>query len=130
MSDVIFLSLEEIVAIHEKMIAVGGGSAGLRDSTLLHAAIERPKASFAAVALYPSIWLQAAALMQSLVKNHPFIDGNKRTAFFGSVRFLSRNGWELVATNAAVVSFVIKTETENLAVSKIAAWFKAHCAPI
>ena|SRR3989338_1439420 len=127
MSGLIFLSLEEIIVIHEKMVGVGGGSTGICDITLLHAAIERPKASFAKRALYPTIWLQAAALMQSLVKNHPFIDGNKRTAFFGSMRFLSRNGWLLTATNAAVVTFALEVETKNLEVTEIAAWLKKNC---
>jgi len=75
-----YLEIDEVYNIHEKMLKVGGGRFGIRDFTLIHSAVERPKASFAGRMLYHDIWFQAAALIQSLIKNHPFEDGNGRIA--------------------------------------------------
>lgn len=119
-----FLSIEEIVIIHEKMIDIGGGSAGIRDIELLHSAIERPKAMFGGKYLYPSLFKMAAALLQSLIKNHPFLDGNKRTAFFCTLRFLEINGFALKLTNEEIVVFCINIDTKNLKIEEIAKWLK------
>ena len=75
-----YLSLEDVLLYHERIIQESGGSEGIRDFGLLHSAIERPKASFAGKDLYQDIFTKAAALVHSLVLNHPFIDANKRTA--------------------------------------------------
>lgn len=82
MQEIAFISIEEVVIIHEKMIEIGGGSSGIRDIELLHSAINRPKTSFSDKYLYSSVLEIGSAMLQSLVKNYPFIDGNKRTAFF------------------------------------------------
>jgi len=121
-----YLTLEEVIAIHEEMIEVGGGRPGIRDFLLLHSALERPKATFAGQLLYPTIFSQAAALMHSLVRNHPFEDGNKRTALFSVMRFLGKNGYRLSAPDEELVEFPLKVETQRLGVEEIAAWLKKH----
>src|SRR3989344_2783121 len=93
-----YLEIEEVYNIHSKMIDIGGGREGIMDFNLLHSAIERPKASFGGKFLYQDIWHQAAALIQSLIKNHPFEDGNKRTGFFSTLRFLNINGYDITST--------------------------------
>src|SRR5688572_20333207 len=75
-----YLSPQQVLAIHDQMIKRFGGSSGIRDVGLLESAVARPKATFDGNDLYPSIFQKAAALLQSLLKNHPFVDGNKRTA--------------------------------------------------
>lgn len=122
-----FIDIGECIIIHDKMIEVGGGRPGVADYRLLHSSVERPKATFAGKSLYPTIWLKAAALMHSLVKNHPFNDGNKRSAFFSTMRFLAVNGYELHAKTKDIVEFGVSVDVKNLSLEVIAEWFKKHC---
>ena len=94
-SDIIFLNLEQVLAIHHDQVTKYGGLHGIRDLNLLISAISRPQASFAGEDLYTNIFLKAAALVHSLVLNHSFIDGNKRTAIVSAARFLFINGYRL-----------------------------------
>jgi len=75
-----YLTVEEVYLLHRRLIQRTGGSGGLRDPGLLESAVARPQASFDGEDLYPALWLKAAALLHSLVKSHPFVDGNKCTA--------------------------------------------------
>ena len=85
-----FLSLDEVVAIHDRLIEDFGGSSGIRDFGLLESALYRPQTGY-----YRDIAEMAAALFESLLMNHPFVDGNKRVAFFTVDIFLRLNGWRL-----------------------------------
>ena len=78
-----YLAADEALAIHERLIAVFGGRAGLRDRGLLESALHRPQTGY-----YPDLAEMATALFESLVINHPFVDGNKRVAFFATDVFL------------------------------------------
>jgi death-on-curing protein len=82
-----FPTLQEVLAIHELLIQTFGGPAGVRDMGALEAALMRPQLSY-----YEGLLDEAAALMESLANNHPFVDGNKRTAFFVTDTFLRMNG--------------------------------------
>jgi death on curing protein len=124
MDEIQFLLIEEVVIIHEKMIEIGGGSSGIRDIELLHSAVERAKATFGGKYLYESIFDMAGSLLQSLVKNHPFVDGNKRTAFFSTLRFLQKNSLELQVNNDEIVDFMVKVDTENLSIATISKWIE------
>lgn len=119
-----FVTLDEVLAIHDRMLEVGGGRQGIHDFTLLHSAIERPKAQFGEKYLYTSIWLMAAALLQSLVKNHPFEDGNKRTAYFSTLRFLEKNGYTLEVKEGAILKFMVKVDVRDLTLEEISDWLK------
>ncbi|OGK14980.1 hypothetical protein A2774_01015 [Candidatus Roizmanbacteria bacterium RIFCSPHIGHO2_01_FULL_39_12c] len=112
------------------MIRVGGGRTGVRDFTLIHSAVERPKASFAGKILYHSIWLQAAALIQSLIKNHPFEDGNKRTGFFSTLRFLNINGFDISTSKKEIVNFALEIDVKKLSINKISYWLNKHSKKI
>jgi len=121
-----YLDVGEIIIIHDQMITIGGGRGGIADYRLVHAAAERSKATFAAKFLYPTIWLQSAALMQSLIKNHPFNDGNKRTGFFSTMRFLKINGYEMVAYKKDIIKFTLHVDTQNLILKEIAIWLREN----
>ena len=121
-----FLSLDEVLAIYDRMLNVGGCRSGVHDFTLLHSAVERPKAQFGGVFLYSTIWLMAASQLHSLVKNHPFEDGNKRTAFFSTLRLLRKNGYEFSAPNNEIIDFVVEVDTKNRKLDEIAHWLKKH----
>jgi death-on-curing protein len=88
-----FLSLQNVIHIHEDTLAHEGGMPGLRDEGLLASAVEMPQAAFAGEFLHESLAAMAAAYLYHLCQNHPFADGNKRTAAFSTVVFLASNGF-------------------------------------
>jgi death-on-curing protein len=93
-ADVISRLLVRVYEIHEQVLAKGGGGLeGIRDATMLHAAVARPFATFGGVELYPTDFDKAAALFHSLIKSHPFMDGTKRTAFASALYFLEERGY-------------------------------------
>lgn len=121
-----YLGLEEVLAIHEKVLAVSGGREGVHDFTLLHSAVERPRASFGGEDLYPTVFNKAAALIHSLIHNHPFNDGNKRTAFVATTRFLFINRFNLNFKEEEAYRFVMEIEKKDFDLTDIASWFKSH----
>ena len=101
-SEVLFLSLDEAVEIHLAVIEKFGGSAGTRDLGLLESALYRPQSGY-----YEDLFSMAAALFESLINNHPFIDGNKRVAFFATDVFLRLNGYRFDVDGQAAYEFLM-----------------------
>jgi death on curing protein len=95
----IFLSLENILSIHARMIAEFGGAEGVTDRGMLESAVAMPTASFAGEFLHGSLPAMAAAYLFHICKNHPFVDGNKRTAIVAAEVFLNINGAQLDVSN-------------------------------
>lgn len=102
MPERIYLTVAEVLAIHERQIAEYGGTDGIRDSGLLESAVFRPQIGY-----YNSVIEEAAALLESLANNHPFFDGNKRVAFAAAHTFLLVNGFDLSADPAEAFEFII-----------------------
>jgi death-on-curing protein len=96
-----YLTLPEILAIHADQIERYGGSPGVRDYGLLEAALYRPQTGY-----YPGLIEEAAALWESLAQNHPFVDGNKRTAFAATYTFLAINGARMTAGAQKTYQFI------------------------
>ncbi|PIZ97229.1 MAG: type II toxin-antitoxin system death-on-curing family toxin [Candidatus Levybacteria bacterium CG_4_10_14_0_2_um_filter_36_16] len=120
------ISLDEVIAIHDNMVSLYGGSHGIRDLGLVESAISRPKATFGEKDLYPDIFSKAAALFHSLMFNHAFVDGNKRTTITTAARFLNLNGYELKATDREFVDFPLRVENNHLSFEEIAKWLEKH----
>jgi death-on-curing protein len=97
-----FLSLDEVLAIQERVIGAFGGMSGVRDRGLLESALYRPQSGY-----YESLEEMAAALFESLLINHPFVDGNKRVAFFATDVFLRLNGWRIQVEAQAAYQFLM-----------------------
>jgi death-on-curing protein len=97
-----FLSLDEVEAIHQRLIDEFGGPPGIRDRGLLDSALHRPQTGY-----YADLAEMATAMFESLLMNHPFIDGNKRVAFFATDVFLRLNGWRFVVDAHAAHAFLI-----------------------
>ena len=125
-----WLSIDEVYTIHEKIIEKAGSIASVRDFSLLHSAVERPKAAFGGNEFYPTIFLKAAALLHSLCMNHPFTDGNKRTSWVSAKRFLKINSYHLQAKRPEAVSFMLSVDNENLPLKEISSWLRRHCRPL
>lgn len=103
-----FLSLDEVIAIHERLIDKFGGTAGLRDRGLLESALYRPQTGY-----YKDLTEMAAALFESLISNHAFVDGNKRIAFFTCDIFLRLNGWKLKIDSDNGYAFIVGSLESN-----------------
>ncbi len=97
-----FLSLDEAIAIHARLIERFGGSEGLRDLGILESALFRPQTGY-----YTDLAQMAAALFESLIINHAFVDGNKRAAYFISDTFLRLNGWRIKVDADAGYAFIV-----------------------
>lgn len=103
-----FLSLDEVLAIHERLIERFGGASGVRDYGLLESALFRPQTGY-----YNDLVEMATALFESLLINHPFIDGNKRVAFFATDVFLRLNGWKMNVQAKEAHAFLIDLLERN-----------------
>lgn len=122
-----YLTPQEVLFIHARLIATTGGEHGIRDLGLLESAVARPQATFDGADLYPNLFLKTAALMESLSQNHPFVDGNKRTAITTAAMFLRLNGYALQTTNEELERFTMMVVEERPSLNTIAAWFEANC---
>ncbi len=121
-----FLSVEEVETIHAKLIATFGGAEGLRDRGLLESALYRPQTGY-----YADLVEMAAALFESLLVNHPFVDGNKRIAFFASDVFLRMNGWRLAVDAGSAHGFIVGLlERGEIALPPIAKWIRSSAVRI
>jgi len=88
----IFLDVEDVLELHESQIEAHGGSSGVRDRGLLESAVAQPEVSFDGVYAHEGLFSMAAAYLFHIVKNHPFVDGNKRAGFLSAMVFLDVNG--------------------------------------
>jgi death on curing protein len=120
------INLKEILYLHEQSILLNGGSQGIRDIEMLKSAIERQNATYDGIELYPSIHFKAAAILQSIVKNHPFVDGNKRTGFLACIAVLRLGNSKLVLSQADAYDFVIKVASTDMEVEEIADFIIQH----
>ena len=125
-----YITLEEVLAIHHDQVERYGGSHGIRDINLLTSAIERPKSSFMGEDLYPTIFDKAAALMHSILLNHPFLDGNKRTSIGSATALLHFNGWDLKVKQKELVEAALAVESKKWNLEQISKWLKDHSVKI
>jgi death-on-curing protein len=123
-----FLALDDVLFIHEDRIHKYGGSSGLRDLGLLESAIAMPQATFGGEHLHPTLYEMAAAYLFHIGRNHPFVDGNKRTALACALAFLRLNGIRVVAEEDALYDLVIACIEGSAGKAGIAVFFEEHSA--
>jgi death-on-curing protein len=117
-----YLTVIEALAIHDDQITRYGGAAGVRDFGLLEAALFRPRTGY-----YAGLIEEAAALWESLSQNHPFIDGNKRTAFAVTYTFLAINGARLTADASETEAFVVaRYSVDGFEFEHLSLWLRAN----
>jgi death-on-curing protein len=122
----IFLTVEQVLVIHDDQIERYGGSHGIANLSLLESAVMRPQTTFAGADLYPAVFDKATALMHSLVMNHAFVDGNKRTATVLAVVFLEMNGHKLQVGQKELIKAALNVRHKRWNVKKLSSWLKAH----
>jgi death-on-curing protein len=115
---------ETVLTLHEQSLAEFGGAAGIRDEGLLDSALAKPGNLFAYSK--PTLFELAASYGFGLVKNHPFIDGNKRTGFIVAVVFLELNGYRIQATEAEAAVRTLALAAGEVSEADFAAWLKAN----
>ena len=116
--------LEDVLLLHEFSIKDFGGASGIRDIGLLESAIARPFQTFGGEDLYPSPFDKAAAIGESLIENHPFIDGNKRTGMLAIVALLKENNIQVNADSDGLYQFTISISTSEIKFEQIVEWLK------
>jgi death-on-curing protein len=116
------INIEIVKYFHSILIDEFGGSSGIRDLNALKAAIQRPYSTFDGKDLYPTIYEKAAALVESLVKNHAFVDGNKRIGYVMLRFFLIESGYDLSASQTDKYNFIIEISKGKLEFEGIKKW--------
>jgi death on curing protein len=126
----LLISLEELVWMHTVAVTEFGGSQGIRDRGLLESAIARALASFGRKNLYDNPSKRAAALAESLVLNHGFVDGNKRAAMYAMAAWLEREGYMLEAARGELRDFALAIAAHKLSAEQVANWLEKRSKPI
>ena len=120
-----YLSVDDVLVFHDDQLGRYGGASGIRDMGQLQAALFRPQTGY-----YHDLIQEAAALWESLSQNHPFVDGNKRTAFAVTDTFLLINGLEITANALETWEFLINLyETGEMNFDRLEAWLRDNTAP-
>lgn len=126
MEETIFLTIEQLLVIHEDQIERYGGSSGIRDLPLLESALFRPQSSFGGEFLYQSIFNKSAALICSVILNHPFIDGNKRTGVTSGLVFLGLNGIDIKVQQNQLVELALMIAVKKMNIEEVSKWLKEY----
>jgi death-on-curing protein len=122
----LYPSIDEVLAAHARLIDLFGGTQGVRDRGALEAALARPQIGY-----YKDVIEQGAALLESLSQNHPFIDGNKRTAIAVTAAFLRINGWRLEFDDRQAYHFLMELyERDRFRFELLEPWLRQHAQPI
>ena len=125
-----YLSLREILELHDKIIEVSGGARGIRDMKALESAINQPRLTFDQTDLYPDIIAKAAALCFFIVMNHPFVDGNKRIGHAAMETFLILNGFEIAASIDEQEKIILELADGSLDRKELTMWLNNHIVHI
>jgi death-on-curing protein len=125
-----YLTLGEVLALHRRILAESGGRPGLRDLGAIASALAQPRVSVGGQDAYPALADKAAALGFSLIRNHGFIDGNKRIAHAAMEIFLVMNGMELRASVDEQEQFMLALAAGEVSREALAEWLRAHAAPL
>ena len=122
------ISIEEVEQLHKILIDNFGGAHGIRDRAALESALSRPFQTFDNKDLYPSVLQKAASLIESILINHPFVDGNKRTGYTLLRLFLLQHGLDLTASQDNKYEFVINIASGTLKYDGILRWLSSNTA--
>ncbi len=127
MTEPVWIEERDALTLHDRLLALHGGAAGVRDTALLQSALARPR-QISAYAQTPGIIDMAAAYTAGIVRNHPFVDGNKRTGFVVGILFLELNGYRFTASEADAAQTVFGLAAGTLDEQGYAAFLRANAA--
>ena len=121
------ISIQETEKLHKVLVDTFGGTHGIRDLDALQSALSRPFQTFDNVELYPGVLEKAASLLESLLNNHSFVDGNKRTGYALTRLFLLDNNYDIEATQHDKYNFIIDIASGKTRYEEILRWLESHC---
>ena len=122
-----YLLPEQVLFIHSRLIESTGGAHGVRDLSMLLSALGIPQATFDGNNLYGDLFSKAASLMDSLIRDHPFVDGNKRTGIAAAALFMQLNGYFLVVANEEMARFTLACAQSKVTLEEISSWIQQFC---
>ena len=125
----VFLTVEHVLTIHQRVIAEFGGDPAVRDQGLLESAVAMPSAQYGGEFLHADLPAMAAAYLFHLCRNHPFADGNKRTALVAAEVFLVLNGWQIQATSRALERLTFRIAEGPLTKDEVVSFLRSHASP-
>lgn len=125
-----YLTLFEVLELHERMINSTGGSRGIRNMGGLESALNQPRLTFDQADLYPNVVAKAAAFCFSLIMNHPFVDGNKRVGHAAMETFLILNGYQIQADVDQQERIILDLAAGKIPRDEFASWLNSHIAPL
>jgi death-on-curing protein len=125
MKEPVWVPKDFVFLLHDQLVVEFGGSFGIRDNTLLESALARPKNLFYYES--PDLFMLAAAYISGVIRNHPFIDGNKRTGFMIGYAFLRRNGKELSVPEPETTAIILDLAARNINEEELASWLRENC---
>ena len=121
-----YLTLGEVLELYQRVMEMSGGAQGIRDLEALQSSMAQPRMTFGGQELYVGVIEKAAALGLSLIKNHPFVDGNKRVGHAAMETFLVLNGYEVQADPKEQEEVILKVATGEMSRSEFVMWLRAH----
>lgn len=124
-----YLTVQQVLILHHRIIEKSGGGHGVHDLGLLKSAVARPQATYGGEDLYDGLFSKAAALLESLARNHPFVDGNKRTAIAAASLFLRLNGRRVFTSNGELEDYAVYVVITDPGVETIASWLESKSRP-
>jgi death-on-curing protein len=125
-----YLQVKHVLKMHSFAIDESGGLHGIRDRNRLESAIVRPQQSVFGKELFITVFLKAAALAHAIIFDHPFVDGNKRTAMIAAFVFLEDNGYQSTLEHGKIHAFALHVVRQKLEIPAIASWLKKHSQKI
>ena len=121
-----YLTLNEVLELYRRIMEQSGGSVGIHDLGALESALAQPRVTFGGEELYPAVIEKASALGFSIIKNHPFVDGNKRTGHAAMETFLVLNGYEIEATVDEQERIILQVAAGELGRDEFTDWLRSH----
>ena len=121
-----YITLEQVLYFHDLLIREFGGASGVRDLKGLESAIYRPLVSFDGIEMYPDIYAKASVIMHGIIKNHPFVDGNKRTGMHSGLFYLRLNDIKIKTKKHEVSELAINISIDKISIKQTEIWLKQH----
>lgn len=125
-NELVIVTTQQVLLLHDEQVKLHGGSHGVRDWNMFESACLQPYASFGDRDLYPTIFDKAAAFIRSMIKDHPFVDGNKRTSITVAQLMIELYGYRFTGKRRETYKLLVSVANENLGVDEIARWLKKH----
>jgi death-on-curing protein len=125
-----YLTVNEVLEIYSRVMRQSGGLIGIRDAGALESAVAQPRLTFGGEELYPSIVEKASSLGYSLIQNHPFSDGNKRTGHAAMETFLVLNGYQINASIDEQVMITLQVAASEMGRDGFTEWLRSHITPL